>query len=128
MPTSLSGVRSRTFKTILLSLVIFLTASACAGSGEPDDYDDVIETNFTEACTDANDRGEGEPSIDNVVEYCGCVYDAYEKDVPYEQFKAEDDQLRDGVEEGIITGLDDLSDTAQEIITGCIDRTNAVAS
>jgi len=104
MPTSLSGVRSRTFKTILLSLVIFLAASACAGSGEPDDYEDVIETNFTESCREANDRGEGEPSIDNIVEYCGCVYDAYEQDVPYEQFKAEDDSCETASKKGLSAG------------------------
>ncbi|MCH7789491.1 MAG: hypothetical protein IH940_08610 [Acidobacteria bacterium] len=118
-------MRSRTIKTTVLVVSFVLTAAACAGSGEPDDYDPVIEENFTVACEESNDRGEGEPKINNVVEYCGCVYEAYEAEVPYEDFKLEDDLLRDGVEEGIIDGIDDLSDTAQDIINGCIAKTNA---
>ncbi len=122
--TSLLAVLERMTRTILLLVALAAVLAGCAGSGEPDDYDDVVETNFMEACVEANERGEGEPALPDgdAEDYCGCVYSGYEENIPYEQFKAEDDQLRKDVESGLIEGIEDLSDDAQEIITACLER------
>lgn len=118
-------MRSRTVKILFVVFGLTLVGAGCAGSGEPDDYTAEVEENFMTACVEANDRGEGEPSIDDPQSYCDCVYTGYKENVPYEQFKAEDDQLRKDVESGLIKGIDDLSADAQEIITGCIEATDA---
>lgn len=69
-----------------------LFGAACAGSGEPDNYDDAVRENFIEACT-----GSGEQSgftLDALQSACTCAYDEFEANVPYVEFKDFDDDLR----------------------------------
>ena len=89
-----------------LLIVLVLVATACAGSGEPDDYDtqtidvdgrevSLIEHNFVNSCVEANS---GAPDIGDPAEFCECAYLTIKNEVSFEQFRDWDDAIRDDVE------------------------------
>ncbi len=85
-------------KTRLSSLVIVLAlvGGACAASGEPDDYDEAVRTNFIEACVAS---GEQTQQLEEALtSTCSCAYDEFVATVPYDEFKAFDDTLRDDID------------------------------
>ncbi len=85
-------------KTRLSSLVIVLAllGGACAASGEPDDYDEAVRDNFIEACVASGEQTQQlEAALQST---CSCAYDEFVANVPYDEFKAFDDTLREDID------------------------------
>ncbi len=85
-------------KNRLSSLVIVLTllGGACAASGEPDDYDEAVRDNFIEACVASGEQTQQLEAA--LMSTCTCAYDKFEADVPYDEFKAFDNALREDID------------------------------
>jgi hypothetical protein len=72
-----------------LLIVLAAAALALAGCGGGDDtgYPDEAVDSFMEACTD---------QMGSTEEACRCVVDRLEQMLPYEEFAAADDAIREG--------------------------------
>lgn len=98
---SLNAVKSpsRYLNWPLLLVAVFLLATACVPSGEPDswgaqpDVDGVglVEREFVDACLEAND---GLGSV-KAKKFCGCVLDGIQSAVTWEKFRELDAFIKD---------------------------------
>lgn len=71
---------------IALAGATLLLASACGGNDD-EGYTDEMRSTFLSQCT----AGAG----DSAADMCGCTYDALVETMPFEDFKAYDDAVRD---------------------------------
>ena len=67
--------------------------AACGESGEPTSYDDTVEGNFIRGCEVA---AEADASIRPVApKYCACAYERLVAEIPFDDFKSLDDDVKD---------------------------------
>jgi len=74
-------------KLIALAGATLLLASACGGGDDEEGYTDEMRSDFVSQCT----AGVGDEAGD----MCTCTYDALVETMPFEEFKAYDEAIRD---------------------------------
>ena len=98
-----------------------LLAAACAGSGEPESFEDqpdaegvpAVEANFIEACEHAGEQEADEAIQGRLDAVCQCSYDEMEQILTFEEFQQLDDDFRDDINTP-------LPPEVQAAIAGCI--------
>ena len=75
-------------------LALLLLAAGCGNPGHPTAYDDTVQTNYINACTQQalNDR-----IVRDASEYqsvCGCAYARISREVSFEDFREFDAKVR----------------------------------
>ena len=74
-------------------VAIVVLLAACGESGEPTSYDDTVEDNFTRGCEVA---AEADVAIRPVApKYCACAYERLVAEIPFDDFKSLDDDVKD---------------------------------
>lgn len=104
------------------SAAALCSAALLAGCGGGDDsasvttYSPQVQENFVGSCVDqATDTTSGSGlESDKAEQICGCMYDQLKAKVPFEDFKAADDALRNGDQ---LSG--DLAKTIQDAASTC---------
>ena len=80
------------------ALSLVLLAGCTSTQRDASDYDGT-EDNFLEGCiaraTEDNGADDVEVKISSPESWCQCVFDAIEKDVPFDDFKKANSDLRD---------------------------------
>jgi hypothetical protein len=113
----------------LLGLVLVL--AGCSQPGATKDFNDQTQQNFDNACKAANDAN---PSDERVDELCGCWYDEIvgEDGISFDQFKAEDENIREAIDAGRFNNDGDFQREAPgiyRIVTEtCLEETGPQAS
>jgi hypothetical protein len=90
------GRRHRRARGFLLAAAFALVLTACTTNSGPKDYNALVEKNFTESCTNANQEKKDVP---DATQFCGCVYTAMKSSFAFEEFKTLDTKLRDALED-----------------------------
>lgn len=90
---------------IVLAGASLVLAGACSGDDEPNAYNDETESNFIESCAAGGDEAT-----------CQCMYDKIVETVPFEEFKALDEELQDNPNAQLPDGL-------TEAMTSCVTGT-----
>lgn len=107
--------RSRRVRTLGLALALAAVLAGCSQpSNTPEGYDDTTKSNFLQGCTELAVTGADESTTTSSLgeglseEVCTCAYDWIVQNVPFDDFKTLDDQLRDdpqAVPATIVDGL-----------------------
>lgn len=76
-----------------------VVVAGCAGSGEPDDYDDTVQSNFIEACVASGEQNnQQEAALQSICECAYAVFSDPDDGIAYEDFKSFDDELRNDID------------------------------
>jgi hypothetical protein len=88
-------IRARSSRRAAIGLVgvAALGLVACAPSNVPTSYDDVAKSSFLQACSGDAPEFQGTTTTLAGSAYCGCAYDVFVQNVPYDQ--ADKDNRRD---------------------------------
>ena len=74
-------------------VAVVVLLAACGESGEPTSYDDTVEGNFIRGCEVA---AEADAAIRPVApKYCACAYERLVAEIPFDDFKSLDDDVKD---------------------------------
>lgn len=117
-------MRSRSPRSILLGLALasLLALTACGQQTQPTDYGEQYEKNFMFGCHEQADVPEEDPDQttpgpQSGTDFCQCVYDGLEEQVPFEQAKAfEEQQAEDDA------GDIEVPKPIQSVIDSCTDE------
>jgi hypothetical protein len=96
-----------------LALVPALVLAGCSTPGGVDEYSDAdfqVRRNFIDACLTAN-SGE-DLSDEDAQSFCDCWWRAVEETVPFEQFKKDNEAIKDAIDEGRFNNQDDFETVA----------------
>ncbi len=121
----LQGLKRRIGAIVVLVGVV-LIAAACSSSGFPTSYEDQlndegvsnVEQNWMEQCQVKADELMG----DNANTVCACSYSRIKAQIPFDDFIAMDDRLREDVG-SLIASANDANSTeaaTAAIVAGCI--------
>jgi len=86
----------RTRLLVVISSLAFV-AAACAGSGNPEDYDQTVQDNFIEGCVASGSDDDTEAQA-GLVAVCECAYAEISTTISYAEFKEFDDTLRENID------------------------------
>ena len=94
-------------RPILLGLLAAGALVGCGGGDEDEGYPAEARTNFVRSC-------DAQPNASKQV--CECALDELERTVPYKEFKAADDAIREGDQPKQAT-----SDKLTAAVEGCVE-------
>ncbi len=87
LPSDLRSRHSRARGPAVAVIVALALLGGCTqGRSTPDEYNADLEEDFVESCIE---NGGGDPQV------CGCAYEAFEQEVPIEEFQGLTEDLED---------------------------------
>jgi hypothetical protein len=94
-------------RLVLTGLLVAGALAGCGGGDGDDGYPEEARSNFVRSC-------DAQPNASKDV--CECALDELERTVPYKEFKAADDAIREGEQPKKAT-----SDKLTAAVEGCVE-------